>query len=254
MASKRERLILANGTILNMSRSSRTSLKNKCVISAIKSQLLTGFLRNINISIRTLGRRQAIRDQWHCPFFKYCWNSGISRLPTIDDYLECRLGDTNQAGLRYSSAWDPKRGFGIPALGTQQKELEPLRVPELPLLHPTDVQLQADLQAAIFLSETGLTLEEATGQEEAEIPVAPVLTPFQHGKPFVTEEEEKSLGTQMFNLHRWYLRMAKDEGKMFGVKYRDHDFFRGEDDFWVYFQNLYHIYHRQALDASIITI
>ncbi|KAG2620422.1 hypothetical protein PVAP13_3NG092460, partial [Panicum virgatum] len=75
-----------------------------------------------------------------------------------------------------------------------------------------------------------------------------------HGKPFVTEEEEKSLGTQMFNLHRWYLRMAKDEGKMFGVKYRDHDFFRGEDDFWVYFQNLYHIYHRQALDASIITI
>src|SRR6185503_1338047 len=111
-----------------------------------------------------------------------------------------------------------------------------------------------DLQAAIFLSETGLTLEEETGHVEAKIPVARTITPFQHGKPFVTEEEEKSLGTQMFNLHRWYLRMAKDEGKMFGVKYRDHDFFRGEDDFWVYFQNFYHIYHRQALVASIITI
>ncbi|KAG2623885.1 hypothetical protein PVAP13_3KG086227 [Panicum virgatum] len=110
------------------------------------------------------------------------------------------------------------------------------------------------MQAAIFLSETGLTLEEATGHVEAKIPVARTITPFQHGKPFVAEEEEKSLGTQMFNLHRWYLRMAKDEGKIFGVKYRDHDFFRGEDDFWVYFQNLYHIYHRQALDASIITI
>ena len=73
-------------------------------------------------------------------------------------------------------------------------------MPGLPLLHPTDVQLQADLQAAIFISETGLTLEEATGQVEAEIFVAPILTPFQHGKPFVTEEEEKSLGTQMFNL------------------------------------------------------
>ena len=104
-----------------------------------------------------------------------------------------------------------------------------------------------------FFLKTGLTLEEATGQVEAEIPVAPVLTPFQHRKPFVTEEEEKSLDTQMFNLHRWYLRMSKDLGKMFGVKYRDHDFFRGED-FWVYFENLYHIYHRQALDASIITI
>ncbi|KAG2561329.1 hypothetical protein PVAP13_8KG153904 [Panicum virgatum] len=147
-----------------------------------------------------------------------------------------------------------KCGKTIPQLGTQQKELEPLWVTGFPLLHPTDVQLQADLQVAIFLSETGLTLEEAAGQVEAEIPVAPVLTPFQHGKPFVTEEEEKSLGTQMFNLHRWYLRMSNDEGKMFGIKYRDHDFFRGEDEFWVYFENLYHIYHRQALYASIITI
>ena len=92
-----------------------------------------------------------------------------------------------------------KCGKTIPQLGTQQKELEPLRVPGLPLLHPTDVQLQA---AAIFLSETRLTLEEAMGQVEAEIPVAPILTPFQHGKPFITEEDEKSLGTQMFNLHR----------------------------------------------------
>ena len=39
---------------------------------------------------RTLGRRQAIRDHWHCPFFRYYWNSGMSRLPTIDDCLECR--------------------------------------------------------------------------------------------------------------------------------------------------------------------
>ena len=87
-----------------------------------------------------------------------------------------------------------KYGKTIPQLGTQQKGLEPLRISGLPLLHSTDVQLQADQHAAIFLSETGLMLEEATGQVEAEIPVAPVLTPFQHGKPFVTEEEDKSLG------------------------------------------------------------
>ena len=39
---------------------------------------------------RTLGRRQGIRDHWHCPFFRYCWNSSMIRLPTIDDCLECR--------------------------------------------------------------------------------------------------------------------------------------------------------------------
>ena len=74
------------------------------------------------------------------------------------------------------------------------KRTRALRVTGLPLLHPTDIQLQADLQVAIFLSETGLTLEQATGLVEAEIPVTPALTPFQHGKPFVTEEEDKSLG------------------------------------------------------------
>ena len=86
-------------------------------------------------------------------------------------------------------------------------------MPGLPLLHSMDIQLQADLQVVIFLSETGLTLEQAMGQEEADIPVAPVLTPFEHGKPFVTEKQELSLDTQMFNLHRWYLRMSNDEMK-----------------------------------------
>ena len=61
-------------------------------------------------------------------------------------------------------------------------------MPGLPDLHQADVQHQADLQAMIFLSETGLTLEQATGQEEADTPVAPVLTPFEQGKPFVTEK------------------------------------------------------------------
>ena len=140
-----------------------------------------------------------------------------------------------------------KCGKTILQLGTQQTELEPLRVPRLPVLH------EADLHAVQFLAKIGLTLEQATEQEE-DISVAPVVAPFEHRKPFVTEEQEMSLVTQMFNLQRWYLRMSNDKIKMFGVKYRDHDFFRGENDLWVYFDNLYHIYHRQALDASIITI
>jgi len=48
--------------------------------------------------------------------------------------------------------------------------------------------------------------------------------------------------------------MLNDEMDMFGVKYRDHDCYRGEDDFWVYFELLHHIYQQQALDVSIITI
>ena len=111
-----------------------------------------------------------------------------------------------------------------------------------------------NLYEAEFLAETGLMLEQATGAVE-DISIAPVVNvPYKHGKPFVTEEEEMSLDTQMFNLHKWYPRMSNNEMKMFGVKYREHDFFRGEDDFWVYFEDLHHIYRRQALDVSTITI
>jgi hypothetical protein len=38
---------------------------------------------------KSLKRREDTRDHWHCPFFKYCWNSGMSRLPTINNCPEC---------------------------------------------------------------------------------------------------------------------------------------------------------------------
>jgi hypothetical protein len=36
--------------------------------------------------------------------------------------------------------------------------------------------------------------------------------------------------------------------------YCDHDFFTGEDDFWVNFKDVHAIYRRDALDISLITI
>ena len=112
---------------------------------------------------------------------------------------------------------------------------------------------QPNEQEAEFLRETGFTLDQAAGKTN--IPIATVVAhPFKLGKPLVTKEDEIKLGTQMFNLHRWYMCMSNEEMDMFGVKYRDHDFYRGEDDFWVYFEDLHAIYHRQALDVSIITI
>ena len=110
-------------------------------------------------------------------------------------------------------------------------------------------QIQAE-----FLREMGLTLEQAEGRTE-NIPKATVVNiPFKLEKSFVTEDEEINLGTQMFNLHRWYMCKSNDEGTMFGVKYRDQDFFLEEDDFWVDFELIYHIYRRQTVDVSIITI
>jgi hypothetical protein len=38
---------------------------------------------------KSLKKREDTHDHWHWPFFKYCWDSGMSRLPTTKDCLEC---------------------------------------------------------------------------------------------------------------------------------------------------------------------
>jgi len=137
--------------------------------------------------------------------------------------LEKKLAsDFDRTLIKAQEKRKKKCGKTIPQLGTVQKEIQPLLVPREPN------QTEAE-----FLWETGFTLEQAEGRTE-DLPKAIVVNiPFQLGKLFVTDEEEINLGTQMFNLHRWYMHKSNDEGIIFGVKYRDQDFFRGEDDFWV---------------------
>jgi hypothetical protein len=38
---------------------------------------------------KSLKKREDTHDHWYCPFFKYCWDSGMSRLPTTKDCPEC---------------------------------------------------------------------------------------------------------------------------------------------------------------------
>ena len=73
---------------------------------------------------------------------------------------------------------------------------------------------QPNEQEAEFLRETGFTLDQAAWTTD--IPIAKVVAhPFKLGKPLVTKEEEEedeiNLGTQMFNLHKWYMHMSNDE-------------------------------------------
>jgi hypothetical protein len=38
---------------------------------------------------KSLNRCEDSRDHWHCPFFMYYWNFGMSQLPTINNCPEC---------------------------------------------------------------------------------------------------------------------------------------------------------------------
>jgi hypothetical protein len=37
---------------------------------------------------KSLKKREDTRNHWHCSFFKYCWDSGMSRLPTVGTYRQ----------------------------------------------------------------------------------------------------------------------------------------------------------------------
>jgi hypothetical protein len=47
---------------------------------------------------KRLRKHEDARDHWHCPFFRYCWDSGMSRLPTIRDCPECGLTKPDARG------------------------------------------------------------------------------------------------------------------------------------------------------------
>jgi hypothetical protein len=48
---------------------------------------------------KSLKKHEDARDHWHCPFFKYCWDSGMSRLPIVEDCPECRSRKRDAEGV-----------------------------------------------------------------------------------------------------------------------------------------------------------
>jgi hypothetical protein len=69
----------------------------------------------------------------------------------------------------------------------------------------------------------------------------------------VTDEEFINLPTKMCAFHKFYMERSKAGQCTFGVKYHHHDFFRGDDDFWIDFEDVHAIYRRDALDISLMT-
>jgi hypothetical protein len=114
------------------------------------------------------------------------------------------------------------------------------------------VQTDKEKHTTEFM-QTRFTYAQATVQTD-DIPITTVVSlSYKHGKPFVTDEEEFKLETQMFKFHQWYQQQSKEGQVMFGLKYHDHDFFRGDDEIRVDFECVHAIYRRNSLDISIVT-
>jgi hypothetical protein len=61
------------------------------------------------------------------------------------------------------------------------------------------------------------------------------------------------LPTQMRRLHNYYMLASSHNDCMLGVWIKDEDYFYGEDAMWLYFKELYQLYHQDALDISFVS-
>jgi hypothetical protein len=55
---------------------------------------------------KRLKKHEDAHDHWHYPFFRYCWDSGMSRLPTTRDCPECGPVKPDAKGVWFSNVWD----------------------------------------------------------------------------------------------------------------------------------------------------
>jgi hypothetical protein len=68
---------------------------------------------------KCLKKQEDTRDHWHCPFFRYFWDSSMSRLPTTKDCPECR-----------PERQDAKGGSVFRRLGPVPSEQEQIQPPQ----------------------------------------------------------------------------------------------------------------------------
>lgn len=92
------------------------------------------------------------------------------------------------------------------------------------------------------MKDTGLGREQLLGG--APIPKAEVRHKFKLGEPFVKPDQVKTLTTQMYRFHQWYMDKSPGGREMFGGS--------SNDVMWIDFEDICDLYHLDALDVSIM--
>jgi len=109
---------------------------------------------------------------------------------------------------------------------------------------------QTDLIA--FLKEANLTAAQVAGGQD--IPKAQVIArwQFQLGTSLVPLEVVSLMPTKMRRLHDRYMMLMSQCVFMSGAKIKDDDFFRGEAIIWINLEEVYQLYHHDALNISMV--
>jgi hypothetical protein len=73
------------------------------------------------------------------------------------------------------------------------------------------------------------------------------------GEPMVDEKCFNNI-TQIWHFHRWYLQQVKRSRLMFGFQYKQHDFYYGDGEPYIMWDEIYTLLKGSELRAQIIRL
>ena len=136
---------------------------------------------------------------------------------------------------------------------SSSSDIPQLRAQRNQTIEPLIVEQTTKQQHLItFLKETNLTSAQVAGGED--IPKAQVIArwQFQLGTSLVPPEVVSLMPTKMRWLNNRYILLMSQCVFMSGAKIKDDDFFRGEAIIWINWEEVYQLYHQDALDVSMV--
>jgi hypothetical protein len=118
----------------------------------------------------------------------------------------------------------------------------------------TEMPTQEVVKLLGFMEETRMPLGVALGHEEPpRDPNFEYRWPFQLGKPLIRPELVLKLSPKMYKFHEWYMRQSLKGVHSIDMLAAPEDFAtEGNKVVWLEFNNIYEVYHQDALNTDLI--
>jgi hypothetical protein len=104
-----------------------------------------------------------------------------------------------------------------------------------------------------FVGTSHLSAAQVAGRDEIITHLRVARWKYEFCKSLVPAEVVHVLPTEMRRLHDYYMLTSSRNDCMLGARIKDEDYFHGEDVIWLYFEELYQLYHQDALDISFVS-
>ena len=103
------------------------------------------------------------------------------------------------------------------------------------------------------MATTGLTPQQLIGGGSIPTTNFDIYRTYEYGRSLVNPKSLSSLGTQMFLLNKWYLRVYDNKEAWLVVRIRPEHYSSGYDVLHIEFNELQNLLNRDALDKSFLS-